>query len=183
MGKLKIYSVKDEYIRYLEKYETNIYSNKEDERVHSRKYVGVVLEINNYLYYIPMSSPKKTDYVIVNGDKVIKKSNLTIIRIIDEINVGVKELKGTLRISNMIPVPKSQLMLYDVNNEKDIEYKKLILKQLIFITKYQKLIIKYARIIYNQKTKNQVNQPYIKAVLDFKKLENLHDLYIKDHIG
>ena len=34
------------------------------------------------------------------------------------------ELKGTLRISHMIPVPDSELELYDLNSEQDINYKK-----------------------------------------------------------
>ena len=36
---------------------------------------------------------------------------------------GVKELKGTLRISHMIPVPESELHLYDMDNETDSTYK------------------------------------------------------------
>ena len=37
-----------------------------------------------------------------------------------------EELKGTLRISHMIPVPKSELILYDLENEKDNTYKDLV---------------------------------------------------------
>lgn len=64
MEELKIYSVTDAYIAYLRKRNPNVYSNKVDSRTHTRKYVGVVIEMAGYKYYIPMSSPKDTDYYI-----------------------------------------------------------------------------------------------------------------------
>ena len=36
---------------------------------------------------------------------------------------NIPVLKGTLRISNMIPVPDSELILYAPKNEKDKDYK------------------------------------------------------------
>lgn len=51
-------------------------------RIHNRKYVGIVLCLGNYHYYIPMSSPKETDYQIAGENKVIKKSIVPIIRIV-----------------------------------------------------------------------------------------------------
>ena len=73
MEELKIYSVSDEYIEYLRKKEPNIYSNKIDNRIHTRKYVGIVLKLGKYNYYVPMSSPKESDYQIAGKQKVIKK--------------------------------------------------------------------------------------------------------------
>ena len=62
MEELKIYSVSDAYIEYLRKKNPNVYSNKVGNRTHTRKYVGVVIEMAGYKYYIPMSSYKDTDY-------------------------------------------------------------------------------------------------------------------------
>jgi len=42
----------------------------------------VVLQIEQYKYYIPMSSPKESDYQITGENKVIKKSIVPIIRIV-----------------------------------------------------------------------------------------------------
>ena len=50
MNDLKIYSVSDEYITYLRKEIPNVYSNKIENRTHTRKYVGVVIEISGYKY-------------------------------------------------------------------------------------------------------------------------------------
>ena len=59
---MKLYSVTDAYINYLRQFENKVYDNKENNRKVSRKYLGIVLSINSFNYYIPMSSPKKSDY-------------------------------------------------------------------------------------------------------------------------
>ena len=73
-----------------------------------------------------MSSPKDSDYQIAGANKVIKKSIIPIIRIVVKNISGEKELKGTLRISQMIPVPDSELELYDLENEADSAYKDFV---------------------------------------------------------
>ena len=113
MEEFKLYSVSDEYVEWLRKDFPNVYSNKVNARTHTRKYLGVVLRIDRYCYYIPMSSPKDSDYQVAGNRKVIKKSIVPIIRIVLKNAAGEKELKGTLRISHMIPVPASELCLYD----------------------------------------------------------------------
>ena len=126
LGELKIYSVSDAYVTYLMERVPNVYSNKIDNRVYTRKYIGVVLELAGYKYYIPMSSPKETDYQVAGDSKVIKKSIVPIIRMVVKNSKGEKELKGTLRVSYMIPVPEQELKLFDLNNEMDSEYKDLV---------------------------------------------------------
>ena len=59
---MKLYAVTDEYINYLRMFDNRVYDNKEDKRKVMRKYLGIVLKINQLNYYIPMSSPKKSDY-------------------------------------------------------------------------------------------------------------------------
>ena len=142
---LKIYSVSDKYINYLRKDFPNVYSNKENRRKHTRKYIGVVLELEGYHYYVPMSSPKDSDYQIAGENRVMKKSIIPIIRIIVRNSKGQKELKGTLRISHMIPVPASELELYDYENEEDLTYKDLIHDEIIFIRKNKDKIMKKDR--------------------------------------
>ena len=47
-------------------------------------------------------------------------------------------LYGTLRISNMIPVPYEELKPYNTADEKDLKYREVILGELRFIQKIQK---------------------------------------------
>lgn len=164
---MKLYAVTDEYINYLRNFDNKVYDNKEDRRKVMRKYLGIVLKINDLNYYIPMSSPKKSDY----KNNEIRKSIVPIIRIISNEEIdNIPVLKGTLRISNMIPVPDSELILYEPKKEKNEDYRILVEKELEFIGKNEDMIIKYANILYRQKI-NNYDVSYIKNVVDFKLLE------------
>ena len=162
--KLNLYSVSDKYINYLIQFDDKIYDNKEEIRTHERKYLGVVLTVNEFNYYIPMSSPKNSDYIDISK-KIIRKDTKTIIRIYEG-----NRLYGTLRISNMIPVPITELEPYMVSNETDLKYKEVILGELRYINNNSNRIIKYAKTVYNQKIKN-MDIGYIKNTVDFKLLE------------
>ena len=70
----------------------------------------------------------------------------------------------------MIPVPDSELILYEPKNENNKNYKILVEKELEFIGKHEDMIKKYANILYKQKV-NQYNVSYIKNVVNFKLLE------------
>lgn len=176
---MKLYAVTDEYIDYLRQFDYKVYDNKEDRRKVMRKYLGIVLTINEMNYYIPMSSPKKSDY----KDNQIRKSIVPIVRIISNEEIdNVPVLKGTLRISNMIPVPDSELILYEPKKETNKDYKILVEKELVFIEKNEEMIKKYAKIIYNQKI-NNYDVSYIKNVVDFKLLEEKCKEYRGKGIG
>lgn len=162
--KLNLYSVNDKYIKYLRQFDEKVYDNKEDIRIQTRKYLGIVLTINNFNYYVPLSSPKKSDYTDCEK-KIIRKDTKTIIRIHNN-----DRLYGTLRISNMIPVPITELEPYITNDEKDLKYREVVLSELRYINNNKDKIIKNARIVYNQKIKNQ-DIGYIKNTVDFRLLE------------
>jgi len=80
----------------------------------------------------------------------------------------------------MIPVPDSELILYEPKNEKDKDYKILVEKELEFIGKNERIIKKYASIIYNQKI-NNYDVSYIRNVVDFKLLEEKCKEYKSDN--
>lgn len=177
MEQFKLYSVSDEYVEWLRKDFPNVYSNKINSRTHTRKYLGVVLQVGKYNYYVPMSSPKDSDYQIAGANKVIKKSIVPIIRIVVKNSAGEKELKGTLRISHMIPVPESELELYDLENESDDTYKDLVQNEMIFIRKNREKIDSNAKLVYKQKIANDTTAGYVKSALDYQALEVLCDLF------
>lgn len=81
---------------------------------------------------IPNVISKKSDY----KNNEIRKSIVPIIRIISNEEIdNIPVLKGTLRISNMIPVPDSELLLYEPKKEKNEDYRILVEKELEFIGK------------------------------------------------
>lgn len=178
MGNMKLYEVTEEYVAFLCSAEKKVFSAKENDRNHSRKYLGIVLHINNYNYYVPLSSPKNTDYKLINGEQKIRSSIVPIIRITSRSASGKLELKGTLKLSNMIPVPETELSLYDVDSEADAFYKSLIYKELHFIRKNQHKILQSAEILYKQKAENNPTIGYLKNTVDFFLLEQKHDEFI-----
>ena len=161
-------AITDEYISYLQKSEPHVMSNKADERTYHRKYIGIIEELNGFKYFVPLSSPKAKDYE--NGK--IKKDSLATIYIKDS-----KNLFATLRFNNMIPVPESEIINFDLNDEGDLRYKLIVFNELYFIRQNGAKIEKTAKNLYSAK-KNQSNEPPFKqavlnVTLDFATLEEL----------
>jgi protein AbiQ len=159
--------VDDNYIEYLREFDNRVMFNKNSER----KYLGIVFKFNNYNYFGPLSSPKFHDY---NKNGTIKKDTISIIRMIYEDG----KLKGSIKLNNMIPVPKQCLIYYDINKDYRKNYKILIIKELYFIKKYQDQILKNAKILYTQKIKNYKFN-HLKYTVDFKLLEEKCQDYCK----
>lgn len=167
---MKIYVVNTGYIEYLMKYDLNVLEN---EKVNGgiRKYVGIVFQINNFNYFVPLSSPKPSDYLTINNIKKIRRSVVPIHRII--IKDGNNEnFLGKLKFSSMIPVPNDELKLLDIDNIKDEKYKNVLKNQIRYIRKNKKILHKnHAEVIYNQKTKNINNIGYLNSTVNFALLE------------
>lgn len=125
-----------------------------------------------------MSSPKESDYQIAGEGKVIKKSIVPIYRMTVKDKNGVKTLLGTLRISHMIPVPDSELELYDIDHETDLNYKMLVQNEIIVIRKNAEKITTNAQVLYKQKVNGDKTANYVNSALDFKLLEKVCDEYL-----
>ena len=162
-------AVTDNYISYLRKKEPRVMSNKQNERTYHRKYIGIIEKLNGFNYFVPLSSPKPKDYT-KNG--TIKKDSLTTIYIKDS-----KNLFATLKFNNMIPVPESEIINFDLNDEGDLKYKLIVFNELYYVRNHEEKIEKTAKNLYSAK-KNQQNepaykQPILNVTLDFSLLENL----------
>ena len=169
---MKLYSVTDGYIDFLRREHPHVYSNKELERSNSRKYIGIVLTVDEYDYFVPLSSPKQRDYFTdSNGQAQIRKDTFTIFRIV----VG-RKLYGTIQFSNMIPVPETELIEYVPSNEKDTKYRDLVLGEMEYIRKNEGKIMSRARAVHYQKT-NGYDAPVLQHCLDFSSLEALYDTW------
>lgn len=107
---MKFYNIKDDYIRFLRGYDPKVAENKHE----SRPYIGVVFQIGEVSYYTPFTSPKPKHERMKNGKDFRK----------------IKQGKyGAINFNNMIPVPSSELLLKDINNEPDQQYKRLLQNQ------------------------------------------------------
>ena len=160
--KINFYYVDREYVEYLKNYEIkhrgftcvpNIqYANRD-------KFVcGIVLEIENIQYYVPVSSKikdKQNDMLIYD-----KKH----------------QAKGSLRFSFMIPVRKCCLNELIIDDITDENRKILTSKELAFCRRNRDKIIKKANLTY-QRVVSQVSDDVVKNSCDFKLLEKAYREY------
>ena len=172
MPKIELFEIDDNYIQYLQQFDNKVLNHYGVNYIKSRKYLGILIHINDCDYVAPLSSPNlKTDYD--NG--VIRKSIIPIIRIV---KLGKKaKLLGTIKLTSMIPIYDSAVLnYYNVNNEIDINYKNLVLDELRFIYANKNKIFHNAYKLYQQKI-NNMSMGYIKNTVDFQLLEEKAKLY------
>lgn len=109
MEELLFYTIDRNYIKYLSKFEKHISYNK-DEIGHSRPYLGIVLKIKEYEYFVPLYSYKK------HYEKY--KNNPSFFFIYDRKSKPL----AIIKFSSMIPIPQN------TNVMKLLEYNKQDIK-------------------------------------------------------
>ena len=158
MEELLFYTVDKNYIKYLSKFERHISYNK-DEIGHSRPYLGIVLKIDNYKYFVPLYSYKE------HYKKY--KNNPSFFFVYNQKNIPL----AIIKFSSMIPVPKdisvTSVLEY---NKQDKKYKDLIAAEYRYINSNKKEIYKRANKMYVAVTKHKNN--FLKTIAcNFKLLE------------
>ena len=69
----KFYTISGKYYSYLKAFDNRI-PNTENEKS-NRPFIGIVLDINNYKYYAPLTSPKKKHLKMKNQIDFLKINN------------------------------------------------------------------------------------------------------------
>ncbi len=171
---LRLVEVSDKYINYMKSFfYSTMMDNKEGRRSHSRKYVGVMLEINGFKYFAPLSSPKNADYL---PDGTIRYSSKVILRMVASPNTSKPVLLGTIKLNNMMPVPDSEISEYDHDNEPDLKYKTLVDDELLWIQRNNTSILKAAKLLHNlkcneAKNTNENNRKFYESIMPFDEAE------------
>lgn len=150
--RLKLYEINPKYIKYLAQYQKHIFIS--DGNKASRKYIGIVLQINRMNYFAPLSSFKPKHKKMKASVDVIKLRDYAVIN-----------------INNMVPVPEGEYHLVDVNGTKDVEYRYLMQAESREINRQRNRIVKNADIVYQHKLRNGDSTPLAKRTNDFKELE------------
>lgn len=77
----------------------------------------------------------------------------------------------------MIPVPESEIIKYDLNDEGDLRYKMLVLNELYFVRSNAARIERVAKKLYDQKIAQKDSEATkdhnLFLTLSFKRLERL----------
>ncbi len=175
---IHLFSMSDEYISRLSTIDHRVLSNHENDRKHNRPYVGFLVFIEPFHYFLPLSSKDPRDY---GEDGKLKPSTQTILRTVLQNGTFL----GKVLLNNMIPVPLSQIQEISLNkharfsNQEDSNYGLLLIKEARWIDEHKDSIIKKANWVYRYKI-NEKNRAYwsgrkvpgfLKATVDFKKVE------------
>lgn len=156
MGKrdtLKLYLIDDKYIEYLSEFDNHVSWNKEQKR----PYIGIVLKIEDYLYFAPLYSYKE------KYDKY--KDNPSFMRVKNRKNRNL----SIIRFAEMIPVPEYAIQLLDMGSRGD-KYKDLLQAEIDFINDNKNEIYSKARKMYRNVEKIKIPF-FVNISCDYKVLE------------
>ena len=161
MENIKIYEISSDYIDYLVPIAEHLYHNKKNNQKNERKYIGIVLTINGYDYFAPLSSFKPKHLKMKESIDFIKVKDYAVIN-----------------LNNMFPVPIRECRYVDIKNVKDPNYRALLLAEYRYIKSIQGKIRKNALTVYRHKIKNADATPLAKRCNDFAALEKACMLYL-----
>lgn len=160
---MQICHIREDYVNYLREKEPNVLLNKNE----ARPYVGIVLKINRYTYYVPLSSPKEKHKKMKNTKDFHKISNGEY---------------GVINFNKMIPVPEECIIYFDFRDEQNSKYRLLLQKQYKCISKMEDVIRRKSNIVYNifntvDDKLTQYDLRVKKRCCDFKLLEEMCDMF------
>ncbi len=159
MDNIKLYEIAPAYIEYLAPHAPHLFRNKQAGQHNERKYIGVVLTVNDMNYFAPLSSFKEKHHRMQEGLDFIKIKNYAVIN-----------------LNNMFPVPAGQYNYVDISKERNPKYKSLLLAEYRYIKSIQEKIRKNAAVLYRLKVKGPAS-PLTKRCNDFASLEVLCKQY------
>ena len=154
MKRLLFYEIDGHYIDFLSKFSEHLFHNATKTQAHSRKYIGILFEIDGMKYFAPLSSFKP------------KHRRLT--ETIDFIKIGDM---AVLNLNNMFPVPDGVFALKNPNEELDFQYKTLLNNEIRIIRQKAGIILSNAQAVYRHKLTNDGKSKLSQRCNDFKLLE------------
>ncbi len=160
---LQFYEINSSYVDYLVPFAPHLFHNKQPSQQNSRKYIGIVLTVDDFDYFVPLSSFKKKHFTMKEGVDFIK----------------IKQY-AVLNLNNMFPVPKNERTYVDINKISDVNYKNLLRKEYRFIKVVEKKILKNAQVVYSHKIHNGNKTNLSKRCNDFLLLEEKAKEYKDD---
>ena len=154
MEHIRFYEVNCEYVNFLSQFEPLLFHNKASNQTNERKYIGVVLCVNGFQYFAPLSSHKPKHDRMQNGIDFIKIKQYAVIN-----------------LNNMFPVPKTEYKNVDFSKVSDYKYKSLLLSEYRYIKAIEKKIMTNAKIVYKHKTNTANKTSLSQRCNDFLILE------------
>ena len=153
---IQLFEVSSKYINYLLPYASHLFHNKKPGQNNERKYIGIVLEVNGFKYFAPLSSYKPKHEKMSEGLDFIKLGRYSVIN-----------------LNNMFPIPDGLYTYVDISREANPHYRSLLMAEYRIIRVKQDLIRKNASVLYKHKIENGDATSLSKRCNDFQKLEEV----------
>lgn len=132
MENIKLYEIDERYIDYLLPLAPHLFKNKKENQKNRRKYIGVILVVNGFEYFAPLSSFKEKHRRMQESLDFFKVKHYAVIN-----------------LNNMFPVPDGICTYIDISKEPNPKYKALLLAEYRYIKSIRDKIRKNAVIPYN----------------------------------
>lgn len=161
---MNIYRADIDYCNYLAYYEPKIpYVDNEKE---NRPFVGVVLCVNGKNFFAPLTSPKKKhlemkdmqDFLKIDGGKL-----------------------GGINLNNMMPIPRRYLTKIELQDIRDIKYRRMLINQMYWINRNMFRINNRARNLYYLVIQNKATDSLKQRCCDFRLLEYRCQEFMKEN--
>lgn len=153
---LQLFRIDEIYARYVYYQDKNVL--KAFDIKNRRPFVGIILKINQFNYFAPLSFPKVKHEKMKNSIDFIK------------INNG---RAGVINLNNVVPIPKEQYNKIDIREEiqKDKKYGIILKYQIKWCNENKEQIISKAKILYNLISEKRAKLSLKDGRCDFKFLE------------
>ena len=174
-----LYNIDIDYLRYLHSIDTETHF-EEDKNYERKPFVGIIIFVNGYNYFIPLTSGKPKH---LNWDNV-SKTHYLIYEVVEEIELETndiykpmgdgkfKKILAALDIKKMVPVPDGLYHRIDINHMDDVKYKTLLVKETLFCRRIQDAVLNKASKLYQL----QINSGIVRqCCCNFKLLESACD--------
>ncbi len=182
--KYGFYTVNPDYLEYLNKIDSEVYYDIAY-RNSIKPFVGIIVGIENYNYFIPLSSSKEKH----KNWRNVSNEHFLIYEIIDNhitINGDIYKyysaeekmhILSILDIKKMIPVPSGCYEKIEFNQLIDYRYKDLFEKEYAFCLSIKEKVLKKAENLYKKQKETGIIR---RANCDFNKLESAMKEWIKN---
>lgn len=186
--KLSFYKINETYIEPLQIIDPDVRISTGDKR--TRPYIGIVLTIQDRLFFAPLSSPAKFPSTLNSNElqtAKAKKSN------IEKRRISVKVISNkhvhlcNVIIGKIIPVPRSEITEISINDllassvSSVKKYGDLLQKEYYAINAIKDIIYNKALRFYTKSLTNTLPKHNKTHCVDLQKAIAYHDSWIKEH--
>lgn len=157
MTKLILVRIDSEYCDYLRQFDSRVPYNYKEKKL--RPFVGVLFNVNDMMYFAPLSSPKPKHLKI--------RKNLDFLKI-------DKGRLGAINFNNMLPVTNKNIIKIDLdkpNSGIELKYSKLLQEQIYWLNRHEEHLYAKSKKLYSKYLNGTLDNHIMNRCCNFKLLE------------